>query len=160
MNNKINLKQIILFIIYLGMLIFFMYECFQNGDSAGNQASIFSNIIAKIHGFFKGEEIIVDDNYRLVISKLFGHYGYFCVLGLVSILFYMTITRFRILWRFMIHFGVGFIFAIATEFIAEAATSGRNASFVDVLIDSAGLLTFSGIYIIIYIIIMKKRRIE
>ena len=61
----------------------------------------------------------------------------------------------------MIHFGVGFIFALATEFIAEAATSGRNASFVDVLIDSAGLLTFSGIYIIIYLLIKrKKRRIE
>ncbi len=150
MKKKNKVLSIILFIIYLVMLIFFIYECFQDGASAGKQAGFFSNIIAKIEEFFTGKEVIITDKYRYYVSKIFGHYGYFVLLGLVSIIFYMSLKNINIWIRISLHFGVALIYAFASEFIAEALTSGRTASIKDVGIDYLGFITISLPYVIAY----------
>lgn len=157
-QKKLRIIQIILFVIYLGMLVFFTYECFQTGDNASKQASTVATAVANVQEAVTKKPVVVDNEYKKAISKLFGHYGYFCILGLVSILFYMTFTKLKPYIRFIIHAGIGIIFAFGTEFIAEAKTEGRNASIIDVGIDTLGLLTLSGIFIIIYYILMIKKK--
>ena len=157
MNKKHLIIQIILFVLYLGMLIFFIYECFQNGNEAGRQAGWVSDTIAKILSKISGKEIVVDTHFKTLVSKLVGHYGYFCILGLISILFYMTFNKLKVYIRFLIHLSVGIAFALISEFLAEAITSGRNASIIDVLIDVGGLLTLSSIYILIYYLVNKQK---
>ena len=158
--NRLRIVQIILLILYLGMLAFFTYECFQTGASASKQAGNFANAVAKVEEAITKKPVVIDNNYRTMVSKLFGHYGYFCILGLVSILFYMTFTKLKVYIRFIIHLVVGISFAFLSEFIAEALTEGRNASINDVGIDTLGLITLSGLFIIIYYIVyfVKKKK--
>ena len=156
-QKRKRIIQIVLFIIYIGMLVFFTYECFQTGDNASKQAGNVANAVANVQEAVTKKPVVVDNEYKKIISKLFGHYGYFCILGLVSILFYMTFTKIKAYIRFIIHAGIGIIFAFGTEYIAEALTDGRTASIIDVGIDTLGLLTLSGIFIIIYYIVMIKK---
>ena len=151
-KNKFMAIQIILSILYVAMLVFFAYECFKNGEDASKQASGVANVVANVQEAITKKPVVVDDNYRLAISKGIGHYGYFCLLGLVSVLFYMTFKKLKIGFRVLLHFTSGIVFAFLTEFVAEALTSGRNASFTDVLIDTAGLFTFSSIFLLIFFI--------
>ena len=156
--KKIKIRTIIFFIIYLAMLIFFTYECFQDSNKAGSQAGFVSEILAKVLGFIRGKEVTIDDNFRYYVSKIIGHYSYFVILGTFSILFYMSLDRLKDYIRIILHFGIGITFAFLSEFIAEALTSGRNASIKDVGIDTLGLITVSVPYIIIYYIIIYKRK--
>jgi len=155
-NKKLLFMQIVLLIIYLSMLAFFMYECFKTGEEASKQAAGVANVVADVQSAITQKPVVVDNNYKVLVSKLVGHYAYFCILGLVSILFYMTFKRLKPIFRIILHFGIGFIFALITEFVAEAITKGRNASIVDVFIDFGGLATISMIYIIIYYILRYK----
>ena len=155
--NRYRVIQIVLLILYIGMLVFFTYECFQTGQKASDQAGNVAQVVASTQEKITGKPVTVDNEYKKTLSKLFGHYGYFCLLGLVSILFYMTLKRFRPYIRFIMHLAVGITFAFLSEFLAEALTEGRNASILDVLIDSLGLVTLSGIFMIIYYIIIYKK---
>ena len=151
-KNKFMAIQIILAILYISMLAFFVYECFKNGEDASKQANGVAEVVANVQEAITKKPVEVDDHYRMVISKGLGHYGYFCFLGLVSILFYMTFKKIKLGFRILIHYTSGIVFAFLTEFVAEALTSGRNASFTDVLIDTAGLFTFSSIFLLIFFI--------
>ncbi len=93
------------------------------------------------------------DKYLTFIRKLIGHFLYFLILGSVSIIFYLTFN-FKI--RVLIHYIVGFVFALISEFLFEGFTSGRNASFKDVMIDYSGFILLSTIILIIYKIHNKK----
>ncbi|MBQ9448937.1 MAG: VanZ family protein [Acholeplasmatales bacterium] len=154
---KKNIIQIIFFVLYAALMIFFLYECFQPGDKAGNQAGWVASIIAKIQGFFTGKEVIVDDHYRYLVTKLVGHYGIFVLIGLFSIIYHLTLDGFNRFIRILIHFVIGVGFAFGTEFVAEAVTSGRTASIVDVGIDTLGLITLSVPIIIVYLIVILRR---
>lgn len=140
------------------MLIFFVYECLKTGAETSKQVGNVAKTVANIQEAVTNKPVVVDNEYKKTISKLFGHYGYFCLLGIVSILFYMTFTKLKPYIRFIIHAGIGIIYAFSTEFIAEAKTEGRNASIIDVGIDTLGLLTLSTIFIIVYYIVIINRK--
>ena len=151
-KKKFMIIQISLLIVYVLMLAFFTYECFRTGEDASKQASSVATVVATVQETITKKPVVVDDNYRVIISKSIGHYGYFCLLGLVSILFYMTFKKLKMGYRIIIHYTSGIVFAFLTEFVAEALTKGRYASFTDVLIDTAGLFTFSSIFLLIFFI--------
>lgn len=155
---KKNIFQILFFIFYVALLIFFLYECFQPGDKAGSQAGFVAGIIARVQSFITGKEVIVDDAYRHLITKLVGHYGVFVLIGLFSILYHLTLDGFNKYVRIIIHFVIGIGFAFFTEFVAEAITSGRTASIVDVGIDVGGLITISLPISIIYLIVKSRKK--
>lgn len=163
MNRKTLYKvhQVVLFIIYISLIIFFILKCLENGEESLESSKAISNIIAKIINNIKGYEYIdrTNPDYLNFIRKFIGHYGYFTVLGAISILFYLS---FRNLIKdyilIFIHYFIGFIFAIISEFLLEGLSSNRGASWVDVGIDSLGFVTLSIIIIGIYYLIKKKER--
>ena len=154
---KKNVIQIIFFLLYAALMIFFLYECFQPGDKASGQAGWVAEILAKVQSFITGKEVVVDANYKLLVTKLVGHYGIFVLIGLFSIIYHLTLDGFNRFIRILVHFVIGVGFAFGTEFVAEAVTSGRTASIVDVGIDTLGLITLSVPIIIVYLIVILRR---
>ena len=155
--KKKDVIQILLLAVYASMLIFFAYECFQDSSKAGRQAGFVAEIVSKIQEIITGNKPVVDDNYLTLISKLIGHYGYFCILGLVSIFYHLSLDGYNRITRILLHFVIGVLFAFGSEFVAEAVTEGRHASIVDVGIDTLGLMTLSSIVILIYLIRIKVK---
>ncbi len=146
--------KIIISILYISLLGFYVYLSLSSGEKSGNMSSEFANFIAKILNFF-GIKVEVNDEFHTFIRKLFGHFGYFVILGIVSLLFYVYVLSIKLKYKLIIHFGSGFLFAFLTEFLLEAITAGRGPSMIDVLIDYSG---FSVSVFISLIFIFKGRK--
>lgn len=156
MNKKV-LFQIISFTIYFCLLAIFVYECLQTGEKTGTQIQNVGGAIADAGSQITGTTVENNAEFQKKVGKFVGHYMYFCLIGIASIVSYMTLTKIKDYYRIIIHIVTGFTFALITEFVLEARTNGRSPMFSDVLIDTAGLLTLSIIYIIIYYIIKIKK---
>lgn len=161
MNKKV-LFQIISFTIYFCFLAIFAYECLQTGEKTGTQIKDVGDAIAGAGSQISGTTIENNAEFQKKVGKIVGHYMYFCLIGIASIVSYMTLTKIKDYFRIIIHITTGFTFALITEFILEARTNGRSPMFSDVLIDTAGLLTLSIIYIIVYYInkIKKNKQLK
>ncbi len=156
MNKKV-LFQILSFTIYFCLLIVFVYECLQTGEKTGTQIKDVGDVIAGAGSQITGTTVENNAEFQKKVGKFVGHYMYFCLIGIASIVSYMTLTKIKDYYRIIIHVVTGFTFAFVTEFILEARTNGRSPLFSDVLIDTAGLLTLSIIYIIVYYIIKYRK---
>ena len=155
MNRRL-IFQISSFIVYILFLSIFVYECLQTGTTTQGQIKDVGDVIAQAGSQISGTTVENTTQFQKFVGKFVGHYLYFCLLGLSSIIFYLSLTKLKSYYLIIIHFVVGISFALITEFILEAKTSGRTALFSDVLIDTSGLATLSIIYIIIYYIIKHK----
>ncbi len=153
--NKRYLVRIISLVLYIALIIFFTIKCFENGDTSTSTSRSVAKIIKNILNTIFRTNIEMTDGYLKIIRKLIGHFLYFLVLGVVSLIFYLTFEKRRNL-NIIIHYTIGLLFALASEFIFEANTSGRNASFNDVIIDYMGFISLSSIMLIIYIFHSKK----
>lgn len=143
---KKRIYQIILLIIYISLLVFFTIESLKDGNSTMESSNRISFLVRDIIKFFTGINIEIDDNFNYIIRKFIGHFSYFCVLGIVSSLLYFSFNNCKNYYKLaIIHFSSGFIFAFITEFIFELFTSGRSASFKDVMIDFLGFIFISPI---------------
>lgn len=141
---KKRIYQIILLIIYISLLVFFSIESLKDGNSTIESSNKISFLIRDIIQFFTGIKIDVDDNFNYIIRKFIGHFSYFCILGIVSSLLYLSFDNKKNYNKlFFIHFSSGFIFAFITEFIFQLFISGRSASFKDVMIDFLGFIFIS-----------------
>lgn len=152
--NKRYLVRIISLILYIALIIFFTIKCFENGDTSTSTSRSVAKIIKNILNTIFRTNIEMTDGYLKIIRKLIGHFLYFLVLGVVSLIFYLTFERRNL--NIIIHYTIGLLFALTSEFIFEANTSGRNASFNDVIIDYIGFISLSSIMLVIYIFHSKK----
>ncbi len=104
--------------------------------------------------------------WKRFIRKLFGHFGAFLVLGVLTGLVAIFFERKDLKWRLialLLGLVCGFAFAGLTELLQLGIfTAGRGASIYDVLIDFGGfapaLLVVYGGYLIISAIIKKVKR--
>ncbi len=155
MNKKKTFIEILFLIIYASLLIFFIYECMKDASESTKSSNFVVEIIANIFSFFKGSKYEISDNFSLIIRKLIGHFGYFFILGIFSIIYHLLLNGFNKKASIAIHFIIGIGFAAISEFFLEGNTKGRSASFYDVLIDSGGFLLSSLIILLIYY--LRKR---
>ncbi len=152
--NKRYIKRIVFGIIYILLILFFTYKCFETGDDSSSSSYKVAKFIKNVLGHV-GIDIKMTDGYITLIRKLIGHFTYFLILGIISIIFYLTFNPYKIM--IAIHYCVGFIFAFASEFLFEGNTVGRNASFKDVIIDFSGFILGSSVIVIFYLIHKKKK---
>ncbi|MCQ2772265.1 MAG: VanZ family protein [Bacilli bacterium] len=155
---KRRVIQVILLVLYVGLIGFFTYQCLQTGAQSTNSSNVVGNVVADTIEVTTPIEIDRNEQYFALIRKLIGHYGYFVILGGVSFLLYHSITEIKLGYRLALHLGIGFIFAFISEFLLEASADGRGPSFGDVMIDYSGFLTLSLIFVIIILIIHLKKR--
>ncbi len=150
---KKKIINIIFLIIYISLITIFFVKSGENSTNSSNSSEIVVNIISNVFHVEK------NDNLRLIVRKLLGHFLYNGLIGISSIIFYLTFNHFKFRTKIMIHYIVGFFVAFISEFVFELNASGRNATFNDVLIDYSGFILFSTIILIIYIIKNTKKEI-
>lgn len=154
--------QIFLIVLYAAMIAFFCYQCLKDGTSSSQASDNVAKTIAEVQTTITQKPVVVDDSYKISIRKLVGHFGYFMLMGGVSILLWLSIKNIKPKPIILIpHYILGCGFALFSEFVLEKNTSGRGASIIDVGIDSLGFVSLSTfvfvIYLIVYLVKRKKK---
>ena len=146
----------VLTIIYLSLIVLFCYFCMQSGADSTESSSFFTEAICNLFGITKTDEIAA------FVRKAIGHFGFFCVFGLVSMLLYMSFYKISYKRQLLIHFGTGIAYIFMTEFLFQAIAINRGPSFKDCLIDFSGFLLMSLIVMLMYyiIVLIKKKNIN
>ena len=156
MKKSKIIYAIIVTTIYLGLLITYIYFSLSNGDDSSNFSDNISKFIANTLNNM-GANITPDENFHVIIRKLIGHFGYFVLIGISSFMFYNMLKNIKFIFRIIIHFSMGFLFALFTEFGLQAIATNRGPSIVDTMIDFGGF-SVSIIAILIYFLIDHKKK--
>ncbi len=144
-------------ILYIGLMIFFTTKCLETGEQSSESSGKVATLIQKVLNTLFNANIEINDNYLRIIRKLIGHFGFFVVLGITSIVFYLNLP-FKLNIRIILHYVIAFLFAFTTEFLLEGNTDGRTASMNDVFIDYSGFISISTIILLIYLYNVKKMK--
>ena len=155
--RKYIVYQMVLIIIYFALIILFSYMSLQKGGESSNLSSRVANDIADVQETITKKQVVVDDSYIKNVRKIIGHFGFFMMFGFVSALLYLSFYTLKVFYRVSIHFVSSILFALISEFLLEANTLGRTASFKDVLIDTSGFVLASLIIFVIYFIYTKRK---
>lgn len=164
MNKKVlyRIYQAVLLTLYIGLMVFFVVMCLQNGTKSSQSSARVAEATAEVINTVSGTEKVdpQSPSFQQFVRKFIGHYGYFIALGLVSIFFWLSIKELKHYFRIIPHFSIGIIFAIISEFWLEGTTDGRGPSWKDVGLDTLGFLTLSLFVILGYylILIYKKKK--
>jgi len=148
----INIIRILLLTSYLFMMVFYIVKSLENGQDSLSSSTSVAQGIAKIDEVITGKTVKVDDNFRHLIRKYIGHYGYFVLFGIISILLYLSLPKLKHYIKIIINYSIGFIFAFMTEFLFQLNAKDRNPSFLDVMIDFGGFVTLSSFIVLFYYI--------
>ena len=156
MKKSKIIYSIIVTIIYVGLLITYIYFSLSSGDDSSNLSGSLADVIANTLNKM-GADITPDENFHMLVRKLIGHFGYFVLIGISSFLFYNMLKNFKFIFRLIIHFSMGFLFALFTEFGLQAIASNRGPSIIDTMIDFGGF-SVSIIAILIYLLVIYKKK--
>ena len=161
MNKSIKFKKNLVFkrILFLVMLATTFYIIFnfsaQDGEKSGSISQKVTEFIVKVISKVKTMDITTQLHWihklHPIIRKL-AHFGVYTVVGF-SVMGFMCTFDMRNIFKVLISFCVGLTYAISDE-IHQYFTPGRNASVIDVCIDSAGVLV--GIFILITLIVFVE----
>ena len=156
MKKSKIIYAIIVTTIYLGLLITYIYFSLSSGNDSSNFSENISKFIANTLNNM-GANITPDENFHVIIRKLIGHFGYFVLIGISSFMFYNMLKNIKFIFRIIIHFSMGFLFAFFTEFGLQKIATNRGPSIVDTMIDFDGF-SLSVIVILIYFLINHKKK--
>jgi VanZ family protein len=134
------------------MMAFYIVKSLENGQDSLSSSTSVAKGVAKIDEVITGKTVKVDDNFRHLIRKYIGHYGYFVLFGIISILLYLSLPKLKHYIKIIINYSIGFIFAFMTEFLFQLNAKDRNPSFLDVMIDFGGFVTLSSFIVLFYYI--------
>jgi len=161
MQKQIKFKKNLIFkrVLFLTMLVIAFYVIFnfsaQDGQISGSLSRKVTEFIVNLVSKIK----TMDINRKLHwIAKLepairkFAHFAIYAVVGF-STMGLMCTFDMRNIFKVIISFIIGGTYAITDE-IHQYFTPGRNASIVDMCIDSAGVLI--GIFILITLIVFVE----
>lgn len=165
MAKTIKFKKNLIFkrVLFLIMLVIAFYVIFnfsaQDGEMSGSLSRKVTEFIVELISKIK----IMDINRKLhwiaklepIIRKL-AHFGVYTVVGF-SIMGFMCTFDIRNIFKLLISFSIGVTYAVSDE-IHQYFTPGRNASALDVCIDSVGVLT--GIFILIILIVFVEAIVD
>ncbi|WP_299511110.1 VanZ family protein [uncultured Rummeliibacillus sp.] len=111
-------------------------------------------LLSKLHFHYYGMEISVETRgYYYFLEFLIRKAAHFVTFGAIGIAILLALSNFK--QRILISILMSFLFAIMDE-THQYFTSGRSASFQDVLLDTSGAITFIVIFIFIRKLIRKK----
>ena len=154
---KKRILHVIFGLIYIALMGMFSYYSLESGTTSQETSNTVGEIIVEVGEQVLNTEIKTDSHFFYLTRKIVGHYLFFVALGLFSFLFYYYFDKIKLLYRLLIHFSTGLIFALISEFVFQKIATQRYASFTDVCIDYLGFITLSGIIAIVIIIISKRR---
>lgn len=161
MSKSIKFKKNLIFkrVLFLIMLAIAFYVIFglsaQDGEMSGSISQKVTEFIVKVISKVKTMDIKTQlswiEKLHPIVRKL-AHFGVYTVVGF-SLMGFMCTFDMRNIFKLLISFVVGVIYAISDE-AHQYFIPGRNASIIDVGIDSLGVLT--GIFILITLIVFVE----
>ena len=165
MSKSIKFKKNLIFkrVLFLMLLAIAFYIIFnfsaQDGEVSGSISQKVTEFIVKIVSKVKTMDIATQmrwiEKLHPIIRKL-AHFGVYTVVGF-SVMGFMCTFDMRNIFKLLISFGVGVIYAVSDE-VHQYFIPGRNASIIDVGIDSLGVLT--GIFILITLIVFVEAIVD
>lgn len=165
MNKSIKFKKNLIFkrVLFLILLAIAFYIIFnfsaQDGEKSGSISEKITEVIVKVISKVKNMDI--NQQLRLIeklhpIIRKLAHFGVYTVVGF-SVMGFMCTFDMKNIFKLLISFSVGVTYAISDE-IHQHFIPGRNASIIDVGIDSLGVLT--GIFILIILIVFVEAIVD
>jgi len=161
MSKTIKFKKNLIFkrVLFLIMLVIAFYIIFnfsaQDGEISGSLSrkvtEFIVELVSKIKTMDVTRKLYYIEKLHPIIRKL-AHFGVYTVVGF-SIMGFMCTFDIRNIFKLLISFSIGVTYAVSDE-IHQYFTPGRNASALDVCIDSLGVLT--GIFILIILIVFVE----
>lgn len=149
--NKKQIISAVFAVLTLAMTAFIFINSLQVGEDSAKQSN---NIVIIVKKIFGGLGILPEDaTLSLVIRKL-GHFTEYFILGALAAVFIIKTFSNKYFPAFAAAYG--FAVAVCDEFVMQANTAGRGPSWVDVCIDTGGVLVALGIIFLLRFI-MKKR---
>ena len=152
MKNN-NILRIVLSVILVAssMLIILRFSL-QDGVKSGE---ISSDVIKDVLDVVIGEENVTEEMvvYAQIPVRKLAHFGVYMLLGFTLInLFYLiySFINYKLFFAFPLLIGV--LYSIFDEHLIQRITSGRAPSWIDVLIDSVGLIIGICLYILLIIV--------
>ncbi len=161
MNKSIKFKKNLILkrVLFLMLLAIAFYVIFgfsaQDGEMSGSISQKVTEFIIKAISKIKTMDITMQlrwiEKLHPIIRKL-AHFSIYTVVGF-SVMGFMCTFDIRNIFKLLISFVVGVTYAVSDE-VHQYFIPGRNASVVDVGIDSLGVLT--GIFILITLIVFVE----
>lgn len=165
MQKQIKFKKNLIFkrVLFLIMLVIAFYVIFnfsaQDGEISGSLSrkvtEFIVEIVSKIKTMDLSRKLYYIEKLHPIIRKL-AHFGMYTVVGF-STMGLMCTFDMRNIFKVIISFVIGVTYAITDE-VHQYFTPGRNASIVDVCIDSVGVLT--GIFILVILIVFVEAIVD
>lgn len=165
MSKSIKFKKNLIFkrVLFLILLAIAFYVIFnfsaQDGEISGSISQKVTEFIVKVVSKVKTMDMATQlrwiEKLHPIIRK-FAHFGVYTVVGF-SVMGFMCTYDMRNIFKLLISFAVGVTYAVSDE-VHQYFIPGRNASIVDVGIDSLGVLT--GIFILITLIVFVEAIID
>lgn len=161
MSKSIKFKKNLIFkrVLFLILLAIAFYVIFnfsaQDGEKSGSISQkvteFIVNIVSKIKTMDVATKLRYIEKLHPIIRKL-AHFGVYTVVGF-SVMGFMCTFDMRNIFKLLISFFIGVTYAISDE-VHQYFIPGRNASIIDVGIDSLGVLI--GIFILITLIVFVE----
>ena len=161
MSKSIKFKKNLIFkrVLFLILLAIAFYVIFnfsaQDGEISGSLSKkvteIIVNIVSKIKTIDLATKVRYIEKLHPIVRKL-AHFGVYTVVGF-SVMGFMCTFDMKNIFKLLISFAVGVTYAVTDE-VHQYFIPGRNASIIDVGIDSLGVLT--GIFILITLIVFVE----
>ena len=161
MSKSIKFKKNLMFkrVLFLILLAIAFYVIFsfsaQDGEMSGSLSQKVTEFIVKVISKVKAMDMEIQLRYieklHPIVRKL-AHFGVYTIVGF-SVMGFMCTFDMRNIFKLLISFAVGVTYAISDE-VHQYFIPGRNASIIDVGIDSLGVLT--GIFILITLIVFTE----
>ena len=136
----------------LAVNVFIIVNACMNGTMSAQESGRFSRFVAGFLNFFSPNYINDGnfDNFASIIRKLAGHFGLFCLNGILSTLsFHLFLKDSKLKSSFYVvgfSLGLGFLVAAVSELI-QIFTPERYGSWLDILIDFSGYFLGFGLLI-------------
>lgn len=147
-------KKYIFLTIYLLLILIIFISSLRNSDASTNDSNFIVDIVIFIISIFKEESTIDVDLVSLIVRKLVGHFGSFCLCGIFgSFTFELFINKKANSIIFNILSGI--TIAVIAELL-QLIPEGRSCQITDMLIDMSGYLF--GFFINIIIIKFVKQK--
>lgn len=165
MSKTIKFKKNLIFkrVLFLIMLAITFYIIFnfsaQDSEKSGSISQKVTEFIVKVISKIKTMDITMQlrwiEKLHPIVRKL-AHFSIYTVVGF-SVMGFMCTFDIRNIFKLLISFLVGVTYAISDE-VHQYFIPGRNASVIDVCIDSLGVLT--GIFMLITLILFVEAIVE
>lgn len=154
--KKEKLKKVIkLILIILWMIIVFCFSAQPGTESTGTSRGFIARLLDISMKFVNLDEIAKENVIVAIepIVRKFAHFTLYTIGGIV-IINYISTYKLKKKKEALISLLIGALYACTDEF-HQFFVEGRSASIIDVGIDSLGIITGIGIFLIISIFINK-----